>query len=403
MASSRKKQDEKNLKTLRELGAQPQNKYCFDCNQRGPTYVDMTIGSFVCTKCSGMLRGLTPPHRVKSISMATFTTEEIDMLKSRGNDYCRSVWLGLYEGASPGPEFRDEQSVKDFMVDKYERKRYYLDPAQALKNGYKTPETSKVKPLSTLISDPKPIKLNGSTTELNRKRPEAGKNTSFAVNFDNADIFTSNNNTTTKTTQESFANFDDNPVFSNTNNSIGSFRNICMPTPNAFDNFTLAQSNNTNKVPAAPPEDKYAALKDLDNALKQSRTEHNAVDWNSSGSNGSLYSSPTPSGSVYSSPSPQSSMFGSPSQGQFMNAFQSQDNAFSNPFNSSSNGLNWGSNGNNFGQAFANPFREPVRVNGFAQNYQPTLFPVAANGSTWAANPFKVGATANMNSNNPFL
>ena len=55
MASSRKKQDEKNLKTLRELGAQPQNKYCFDCNQRGPTYVDMTIGSFVCTKCSGML------------------------------------------------------------------------------------------------------------------------------------------------------------------------------------------------------------------------------------------------------------------------------------------------------------------------------------------------------------
>ena len=151
--------------------------------------------------------------------MATFTTEEIDMLKSRGNDYCRSVWLGLYEGASPGPEFRDEQSVKDFMVDKYERKRYYLDPAQALKNGYKTPETSKVKPLSTLISDPKPIKLNGSTTELNRKRPEAGKNTSFAVNFDNADIFTSNNNTTTKTTQESFANFDDNPVFSNTNNS----------------------------------------------------------------------------------------------------------------------------------------------------------------------------------------
>ena len=90
-----------------------------------------------------------------------------------------------------------------------------------------------------------------------------------------------------------------------------------MPTPNAFDNFTLAQSNNTNKVPAAPPEDKYAALKDLDNALKQSRTEHNAVDWNSSGSNGSLYSSPTPSGSVYSSPSPQSSMFGSPSQGSY--------------------------------------------------------------------------------------
>lgn len=31
-------------------------------------------------------RGLTPPHRVKSISMASFTSEEIEFLKSRGNE-----------------------------------------------------------------------------------------------------------------------------------------------------------------------------------------------------------------------------------------------------------------------------------------------------------------------------
>lgn len=70
-------------------------------------------------------RGLTPPHRVKSISMATFTPEEIEFIKTRGNDYCRRVWLGLYEGESVN--FTDEQSVKDFMSDKYEKKRYYLD------------------------------------------------------------------------------------------------------------------------------------------------------------------------------------------------------------------------------------------------------------------------------------
>lgn len=72
-------------------------------------------------------RGLTPPHRVKSISMATFTPEEIEFIRGRGNDYCRRVWLGLYEGESVN--FTDEQSVKDFMSDKYEKKRYYLDPA----------------------------------------------------------------------------------------------------------------------------------------------------------------------------------------------------------------------------------------------------------------------------------
>ena len=31
-------------------------------------------------------RGLNPPHRVKSISMTSFTPEEMEFLKSRGND-----------------------------------------------------------------------------------------------------------------------------------------------------------------------------------------------------------------------------------------------------------------------------------------------------------------------------
>lgn len=52
---SRKKQEDKHLKILRDLVAQPQNKKCFDCGQRGPTYVNMTIGAFVCTSCSGLL------------------------------------------------------------------------------------------------------------------------------------------------------------------------------------------------------------------------------------------------------------------------------------------------------------------------------------------------------------
>jgi uncharacterized UBP type Zn finger protein len=53
--ASKKKQDDKNLKLLRELTALACNKHCFDCQQRGPTYVNMTIGSFVCTTCSGLL------------------------------------------------------------------------------------------------------------------------------------------------------------------------------------------------------------------------------------------------------------------------------------------------------------------------------------------------------------
>lgn len=54
-AAVRKKQEDRNLKALRELGALSGNRECFDCGQRGPTYINMTIGSFVCSQCSGVL------------------------------------------------------------------------------------------------------------------------------------------------------------------------------------------------------------------------------------------------------------------------------------------------------------------------------------------------------------
>ncbi|GFO28154.1 ARF-GAP domain and fg repeat-containing protein 1-like, partial [Plakobranchus ocellatus] len=135
MASNKRKQDEKHLKMLREMVALPSNKQCFDCHQRGPTYVNMTIGSFVCTSCSGILRGLNPPHRVKSISMASFTPEEMDFLKSHGNELNRKVYLGLYDSRSwPEPDSRDEQRVRDYMVQKYENRRWYVSATDAMRD-----------------------------------------------------------------------------------------------------------------------------------------------------------------------------------------------------------------------------------------------------------------------------
>ncbi|KHJ41158.1 hypothetical protein D918_08744 [Trichuris suis] len=134
MSTVKKKQDDRNLKILREQAALACNKQCFDCYQRGPTYIDMTIGSFVCTSCSGLLRGLNPPHRVKSISMATFTADEIEFVKSRGNEYCRNVWMGRYDKGRGLDEssFKDETQMKDFLVLKYEKKRWYVTPTESM-------------------------------------------------------------------------------------------------------------------------------------------------------------------------------------------------------------------------------------------------------------------------------
>ncbi|VDH91016.1 Arf-GAP domain and FG repeats-containing protein 1 [Mytilus galloprovincialis] len=163
MASSKRKQDEKHLKMLREMAALPPNKQCFDCHQRGPTYVNMTTGAFVCTSCSGILRGLNPPHRVKSISMASFTPDEMDFLICHGNEFCRKVYLGLYDNRSGAePDSRDEQKVKDFMVQKYERKRYYVAPTEAMKTEAKQVNESSMnkqtttKPLRALLGEKGP-------------------------------------------------------------------------------------------------------------------------------------------------------------------------------------------------------------------------------------------------------
>lgn len=63
-------------------------------------------------------RGLTPPHRVKSISMAVFTTEEIDFIKAHGNDLGAKTWLALWD-----PKRNHKHDHRELMIDKYERKR----------------------------------------------------------------------------------------------------------------------------------------------------------------------------------------------------------------------------------------------------------------------------------------
>ncbi|XP_078522338.1 arf-GAP domain and FG repeat-containing protein 1 isoform X2 [Lissotriton helveticus] len=175
-ASAKRKQEEKHLKLLREMTSLPHNRKCFDCDQRGPTYANMTVGSFVCTSCSGILRGINPPHRVKSISMTTFTQTEIEFLQKHGNEVCKQIWLGLFDDRSSTiPDFRDPQKVKEFLQEKYEKKRWYVPPEQAKvvasvhasisgSSASSTSSTPEVKPLKTLLGDSAPpLHLNKGT------------------------------------------------------------------------------------------------------------------------------------------------------------------------------------------------------------------------------------------------
>lgn len=414
----------------------------------------MTIGSFVCTSCSGMLRGLTPPHRVKSISMASFSPEEVEVIKSRGNEYCRRIWLGLYD-ANHAHDTKDEQQIKDFMVSKYEKKRYYLEPsAAAIKNngsvGFSPPGTqpqsrtgtpihiatppktsiaavattaSDIKPLSSLLgSHTKSLTLNVQTSVTsssdNMFTPDKSSS-EFLADFGSADPFSSSSQVAPASTQPSFANFENNPIFNSssmpTSATLSTMSNsFSSPARKATSTMGgLQQSpflNNQGVGMQPPKEDRYAALKDLDSLMKtqQASSEPQLSDWSAAAPAASPWSVNGPSmvsGTVY----------GSPSQAGFLNA---QAGAFpdagstANPFTDGAFG--WGSVGvggmpngqvmNGGLPAFHSSAAAAAAAAAFPTS-QSLNFPAKTWHANPAGNPFVLGASpaSTGHSSNPFL
>ncbi|KAM8804892.1 arf-GAP domain and FG repeat-containing protein 1 isoform 3-T3 [Eudromia elegans] len=294
-ASAKRKQEEKHLKLLREMSSLPPNRKCFDCDQRGPTYTDMTVGSFVCTSCSGILRGLNPPHRVKSISMTTFTQQEIEFLQKHGNEVCKQIWLGLFDDRSSAiPDFRDPQKVKEFLQEKYEKKRWYVPPEQAKvvasvhasisgSSASSTSSTPEVKPLKSLLGEAAPaLHLNKGTPSQSPvvvrsqgQQPQEKKQFDLLSDL-GSDIFAAPAPHSTATANfANFAHFN-----SHTGGSAGSvnanfahFDNFPKSSSADFGAFNASQSNTTatavSKAAVNKPNlqsaDKYAALANLDN------------------------------------------------------------------------------------------------------------------------------------------
>lgn len=265
-ASAKRKQEEKHLKMLREMTSLAPNRKCFECDQRGPTYANMTVGSFVCTSCSGILRGLNPPHRVKSISMTTFTQQEIEFLQKHGNEVCKPIWLGLYDDRNLAiPDFRDPQKVKEFLQDKYEKKRWYVPPEQAKtvasvhasisgSSASSTSSTPEVRPLKTLLGESVPsLHLNKNTpsqspvvsrTQLTQQQQHHQDRKFDLLRDLGGDIFAAQHSQSTGNANfANFAHFNSHSAAQNAN-SNADFAN--------FDAFNSSAAQTTAPFPSAP-------------------------------------------------------------------------------------------------------------------------------------------------------
>ncbi|NXX78082.1 SMAP2 protein, partial [Urocolius indicus] len=106
------------------------NKFCADCQAKGPRWASWNIGVFICIRCAGIHRNLgVHISRVKSVNLDQWTQEQIQCMQEMGNGKANR----LYEAYLP-ENFRRPQTDQhpfflgswgnSFIRDKYEKKKY---------------------------------------------------------------------------------------------------------------------------------------------------------------------------------------------------------------------------------------------------------------------------------------
>uniref|UniRef100_A0A0D3GA64 Arf-GAP domain-containing protein n=1 Tax=Oryza barthii TaxID=65489 RepID=A0A0D3GA64_9ORYZ len=120
---SRVKEEERNERAIRALLKLPGNRRCINCNSLGPQYVCTSFSTFVCVSCSGIHREFT--HRVKSISMAKFTSQEVSALQEGGNERGKEIYLKHWDfQGQPLPDISDVDRLRNFIKIVYVDRRF---------------------------------------------------------------------------------------------------------------------------------------------------------------------------------------------------------------------------------------------------------------------------------------
>ena len=123
-----------------------------DSATQAPRSVCVPFGIFVCTRCSGIFRDFN--FRIKSISASTFSGDEVEMLRRKGNEAARRTFLARWNPAEPLPQsgntVRGKVWIKAVFVDKL----YYDDAgAGSAVGGQVAPATPAAQPAATKAPD----------------------------------------------------------------------------------------------------------------------------------------------------------------------------------------------------------------------------------------------------------
>jgi len=169
---------------LNEMLRDDDNKYCVDCDAKGPRWASWNLGIFLCIRCAGIHRNLgVHISRVKSVNLDTWKPEQVVTMQQMGNSRARAV----YEASLPDNHRRPQTDValENFIRAKYEHKKYiaqeWVQPRTPVVNWDSEIEESLKKkkevtkrpgpgfgPLPTSVPIPKPKTTSVSSQVANK-------------------------------------------------------------------------------------------------------------------------------------------------------------------------------------------------------------------------------------------
>lgn len=114
------------------------NKYCVDCDAKGPRWASWNLGVFLCIRCAGIHRNLgVHISRVRSVNLDTWTPEQVVSLQQMGNSRARAVYEAQLPDGFRRPQ--TDSALESFIRAKYEHKKYMARewvPAPPLKANW---------------------------------------------------------------------------------------------------------------------------------------------------------------------------------------------------------------------------------------------------------------------------
>ena len=105
---------------IKSLQLRIDNSECIECNRKGTTYFVPSIGTFICSRCAGILRELN--IKVKGISVCHFDEKEYRIATLIGNTQAKKIYM--YKCNRSKYDTENDNMLKKFLRDKYIKKMY---------------------------------------------------------------------------------------------------------------------------------------------------------------------------------------------------------------------------------------------------------------------------------------